>query len=117
MTDQHVPYQHSIVVTGGTVTGAMAAGQGASATYHAPAAGSADLEAAVEELRALLDRHRASVEDAEQVLRDTAELLAARREPDRVRAILQRIAGRGTALAAVLEIVAKTQDLVGRIVH
>lgn len=117
MTDQPTHYQHSIVVTGGTVAGAMAAGQGASATYHAPAADPTGVEAAVEELRTLLDRHRASIEDVERVLRDTAELLAERQEPDRVRAILRAIATRGTALTAVLEVVAKTQELVGRIVH
>jgi delta 1-pyrroline-5-carboxylate dehydrogenase len=124
MTDETRPtgahYDQSIVITGGTVTGALATGKAARASFHqtVPAV-TADLDGQIAELSELLERHRATIDDAEQVLRDTADLLAAAaaREPDRdrVRAILERIAARGTALVAVVEVVEKTRELVSRI--
>ena len=116
-------YQNSIVVNGnGSATGAMVTGAGGKAVYNEQRAAepSAVLSAELAELTQLVARHRATIDDTELLLRDTAELLAAlsARRPDRdnIRMILSQIAGRGTALVAVLEVLEKTREIVGRIV-
>ncbi|WP_283134802.1 DUF5955 family protein [Rhizohabitans arisaemae] len=86
---------YGIQITGGTVSGPMAVGPGATAVQNT-GAGTAELDAVVAELRELIRRHRDEIEDPGEAERDLDDIAAEARSerPGRRRltAALNRLA-------------------------
>jgi hypothetical protein len=123
MTGPYVQNNNGIVFGGGQVSGgAFAAGNGASATYHAGADTSLEAVRLLDELVALVERHRAALPGADQVRRDADEVraeLARDGQPDRdrVTAALTRIGARVTAVGAVAAAAQQLQTVVGQLLQ
>jgi hypothetical protein len=107
-----------ITISGGTVSGAFAAGPHAQARYQTAAQLDEDVLA---DLRQLTERHQASLAAAEEALRDAIALTEETRKPqpdrDRVVGILQRLAQRGKALLTVGRLVEEAHQLTEHILR
>ena len=111
-----------VIMTGGTISGAVAAGDNATAVQHAAAPADprrAELETLLEELRQQVEAHSAQIQDASDVKQALETLRAEmqRKEPSKVtlRSVLTGVKDSLEAVAPLVPLVDTASKLVRQI--